>query len=156
MRYSVIVAAMFAVIAPALLAGQTHDDGLPSSKKFTSIKCFAGEVRVDGKRLTFQSYEVVLSSEKGECCGGVVRKGKTDQHGHFVIEPLQAGTYYAKFNSRGREDIVGFRVSSYDKCRGGHVEIKFLPDGTSTIQQYLDLDVDMSDCDPEQASCFRR
>lgn len=155
MRYHMAVVAAFFVIAPTLLSGQAHSES-PSGEKFTSIYCFGGQVRSNGKRLTFRSYEIVIPNEQGGCCGNLLRKGKTDQHGHFLIEPLPTGTYYARFEIGGREDVVGFRVSAYDKCDGGHVEIKFLPDGNSTIQQYIDLDVDMSDCDSEQAYCFRR
>jgi len=157
MRYKIVSAALFFLGAACLGVGQATDSGAGSSEGFYQVQCFGGQVRVNGKRLTYRSVEVLAPNEDGTCCGKLLRKGKTDQHGHFLIEPLDAGNYYARFDSRGVKDVVGFRVlHGYDKCQAGHVEIGFLPDGRNTIQQYIDLDLDLSDCDPEEAACYRR
>jgi hypothetical protein len=137
--------------------GQLTTSQVSQGERFERIWCFAGQVRVNGKQLTFRSVQVFVPNNDQACCGKLVRQGKTDQHGHFLIEPLEAGEYYAKFDNRGQQEVVGFGVlQRYDKCDAGHVEIRFLPDGRSTIQQYIDLDVDLSACDPEEAACYRR
>jgi hypothetical protein len=152
------------VFGTALLIGVSHTsasqmshDKAGADKSSHQLICFGGQVRVNGKRLTFRPFEILAPNEGGTGCGNLVRKGKTDQHGHFLIEPLGAGEYYARFDDRGVEEVVGFTLlHNYDKCDAGHVEIKFLPDGRSTIQQDIEVDVDLSDCDPEEAYCFRR
>ena len=84
---------------------------------FTEGWCFAGLVRANGKRLTYSAFEVSVPKDELSCCGTLVRRGKTDQHGHFLIEPLSAGRYYAKFKSHGIEEAVGFAVrEGYARC----------------------------------------
>ncbi len=157
MPFRIILTVLFLFSPAGLDVGQASDNGSKPPETFHQVYCFGGQVRINSKRLTFRSYEILLPKEDGSCCGGSVRKGKTDQHGHFLVEPLEAGRYYARFDTRGPEEVVGFRVlQNYDKCNAGHVEISLLPDGRSTVQQYIDLDVDLSDCDPEEAACYRR
>ncbi len=157
MQRKAILAAIFFIGASCARAAHGTQTGTGDTEHFHQPSCFAGQVRVNGKRLAFRSFEILEPNQNGSCCGKFVRKGKTDQHGHFLIEPLDAGQYYAKFNNRSNVEVVGFSVlHSYDKCDAGHLEIKFLADGRNTVQEYVDLDVDLSDCNPEEAYCFRR
>ena len=157
MHWKAILAAILFFGSSCAEAAQVNQTGTGTTEHFHQVSCFAGQVRVNGKRLTFRSFEILEPENEGTCCGKLVRKGKTDQHGHFLVEPLDAGQYYAKFNNRSNEEVIGFRVlHRYDKCEAGHLEIKFLADGRNTFQEYIDLDVDLSDCDPEEAYCFQR
>ncbi len=50
--------------------------------------------------------------------------GQTDSHGHFVIEPLSEGEYFAQFEGKGIEYTVSFAVmQDYARCGAGFVEL---------------------------------
>jgi hypothetical protein len=124
---------------------------------FQGIWCFAGQVKVEGKRLSGQPFSVFAPKDDMTCCGEILKNSATDKHGHFLVEPLSKGNYYAKFTSRKSEEIVGFAVKkSYEKCDSSHLEIGILSDGKTTMQEYADIDDSWEGCSEYQPQCYRK
>jgi len=83
---------------------------------FQPIDCFAGQVKVRGKRVTRQPFSVFSPNGNVKCCGTLVKGARTDEHGHFVVEPLQEGGYFAQFQFRGVDYAVSFAIiETYDR-----------------------------------------
>jgi hypothetical protein len=74
---------------PRLEKAQKYD-----SEGFALIDCFAGQARVHGKRIKREPFSVFLPDSKKKCCGTIVKNARTDEHGHFVIEPLCGPTMW--------------------------------------------------------------
>src|SRR5262249_42477394 len=79
-----------------------------ASQGFQPIMCFAGQVKVAGKRLSRQPFALFSPDQDRKCCGALRKSARTDQHGHFLVEPLPEGRYFAKFHSNGSDDLVSF------------------------------------------------
>jgi hypothetical protein len=77
--------------------------------------------------------------------------------GHFLVEPLPEGRYFAKFKSNGSEDLVSFAVvRSYDRCDGSHLEINFSKAGKATIQDHIDINDSGEPCQASEPLCYRK
>jgi hypothetical protein len=128
-----------------------------AAQGFEPVFCFAGQVKVEGKRLSREPYSVFVSDENMKCCGRVVKDGQTDQHGHFLVEPLTEGKYFAKFRSKGSEHLASFAVvDSYQRCGSTHLEINFPRTGGGTIQDHVDINDSGEDCREYEPQCYRK
>ncbi|MGB8886288.1 MAG: hypothetical protein WCC87_06160 [Candidatus Korobacteraceae bacterium] len=155
-RTALAVIVLFAVW-PCSAHSQSAESQAQQPGEFQQVWCFAGQIRVNGKRLTRQPFEVFAAKDNLACCGELIKSSRTDEHGHFLVEPLLAGKYYAKFENRSSEEIVSFAVrQNYQKCDWSHLEIKFLPDGKSTMQEYADVDYDKKNCNQDDPACCRK
>jgi hypothetical protein len=68
-----------------------------------NIDCFAGQVKVRGKRIMREPVSVFLPDDNQKCCGTLVKNARTEEHGLFFVEPLREGEYFAQFEFRGAE-----------------------------------------------------
>lgn len=128
-----------------------------AAKGFFPLDCFAGQVRVRGKRLSRQSFTLFRPIAELKCCGEKIAVGRTDAHGHFVIEPLSGGEYFGVFDSEETNYTVRFAViQSYQRCDGTHVELKFSAANQCSLQTYADVDYNEKDCSEEDAACYRK
>src|SRR5437879_9724261 len=101
-----------------------------ASEGFEPVSCFAGQVKVEGKRISKESFSLFAADQGRKCCGTLLKTARTDQHGHFLVEPLPEGRYFAKFKSQGSDDLFSFAVvQSYERCDGTHLEINFSQTG---------------------------
>lgn len=128
-----------------------------SSEGFEPVFCFAGQVKIETKRLSRQPFWVFAPDQDRKCCGTLVKSARTDQHGHFLIEPLPEGRYFAKFKANGSDDLVSFAVTeSYERCDGTHLEITFSKAGKATIQDHIDIDDSEEGCQAYEPQCYRK
>jgi hypothetical protein len=158
--------AVFLVCATAVCSQSDPSDATISRVKksrtyaaegFEPVFCFAGQVKVEGKRLSRRPFSVSSPDEDRRCCGPVLKTAQTDQHGHFLVEPLPEGRYFAKFKSNGSEDLVSFAVvRSYDRCDGSHLEINFSKAGKATIQDHIDINDSGEPCQASEPLCYRK
>jgi len=124
---------------------------------FEPIDCFGGWVRVKGKPLKRQSFSVFSPNSEMKCCGTLVKSERTDDHGHFLVEPMQEGEYYAQFDSNGSQYVTNFAVVlSYQRCEASHVELNFSDTHEVEIQSFMDIDDSGQECQPTQPNCFRK
>jgi len=138
-------------IYPRLAKAQAYE-----AKGFHALDCFAGQVRIHGKRLSRQSF-TVFRSEKDKCCGDKVGVGRTDTHGHFLLEPLGEGEYFAAFNSKGTQYTVGFAViEGYQRCDGTHAELNFKAANQCSLRTYTNVDYSERDCSEDDPACYRK
>lgn len=127
------------------------------SQGFQPVFCFAGQVKIIGKRLSRSPFSVLTANDDMKCCGTPVRSGRTDQHGHFLIEPLPQGRYFAKFVAGGQEELVAFAVvPGYEHCDGTHLEINFSKTGNGTIQDHIDINDSGEPCQQDEPHCYRK
>ena len=128
-----------------------------ASERFEPISCFAGQVKVEGKRLARRPFSLFAPDERQKCCGTLLKSAKTDQHGHFLVEPLPEGRYFVKFKSKSSDDLISFAVvQSYKRCDGTHAEINFSKTGKGTIQDHVDIDDSGDDCEEYEPHCYRK
>ena len=128
-----------------------------ASEGFEPISCFAGQVKVERKRLSRQPFSVFAPGQDKKCCGALLKSARTDEHGHFLVEPLSEGRYFAKFNSNGSDDLVSFAVvESYERCDGTHLEINFSKTGKSAIQDHVDINDSGEACKEYEPHCYRK
>jgi hypothetical protein len=128
-----------------------------ASEGFQPISCFAGQAKVEGKRLSRQPFSLFASDQDRKCCGTLVKSGRTDQHGHFLVEPLPEGRYVGKFNFNGSDFLISVAVvQSYERCDGTHLEINFSRTGKDTVQNYIDINDSGEDCQEYEPYCYRK
>ena len=128
-----------------------------AAKGFHPIDCFAGQVRLRGKRLAGQPFTIVRPNAEAKCCGEVIKSGRTDSHGHFLVEPLGEGEYFAQFDSKGTQYRMNFAViESYPRCQGTHVELNFSAPNECLVQTYADLDDSETNCSEDSPACYRK
>jgi len=128
-----------------------------ASQGFQPIMCFAGQVKIAGKRLSRQPFALFSPDQDRKCCGALLKGARTDQHGHFLVEPLQEGRYFAKFQSRGSDELVSFAVvENYDRCDGTHLEIDFSKNGKLRVQDHIDINDSGEPCQESEPDCYRK
>ncbi len=72
-----------------------------AAEGFKPVDCFAGQGRVHGKRIVRQPFSVLATNDDMKCCGKLLKSARTDEHGHFLIEPMSEGEYFAQFEFKG-------------------------------------------------------
>jgi hypothetical protein len=128
-----------------------------ASEGFEPVACFAGQVKVEGKRLSQQQFSLFAPDQDRKCCGTLLKSARTDQHGHFLVEPLPEGRYFAKFRSDGSDDLASFAVvQSYERCDGTHLEINFSKTGKATIRDHVDINDSGEECQEQEPQCYRK
>ena len=125
---------------------------------FEAIDCFAGQVKVRGKRITRQPFSVFSPDGNMKCCGTLVKSARTDEHGHFLVEPMQEGKYFAQFQFRGVEHVVSFAIiETYDRCGGSDfVQINFMEPSKKQIQESIWINDSGEDCQENEPQCYRK
>ncbi len=127
------------------------------AKGFYPVDCFAGQARVRQKRLSRRSLTVFRPNAEMKCCGEAVKNGRTDGHGHFVIEPLAEGEYFAQFEADGIEYAASFAVmQDYDRCGAEFVELDFSAANQYSLQTFVAVDGRQEDCSEDAAACYRK
>ena len=98
-----------------------------AAEGFTPVDCFAGQVKVRGRRIAQESFSIFLAEGCKKCCGTPIRSAQTDKHGHFVVEPLLEGEYFAQFHFKGVEHVARFAIlAGYDRCGASdYVQVNF-------------------------------
>jgi hypothetical protein len=92
-----------------------------------------------------------------KCCGEKVAIGHTDVHGHFLIEPLSEGEYFALFDDKETRYTVSVGVvHGYQRCGGTHVELNFSAVNECSLETYVDVDHDEKDCLEDDPACYRK
>ena len=128
-----------------------------AAEGFEPVDCFAGQVRVRGKKIKRETFSVFLPSAGKKCCGSLVKSGTTDGHGHFLVEPMQEGEYFAQFEFKGVQYTENIAiVESYRRCDGTHVEVDFSDVKTAKLQNYVDLNDSDEPCRESEPLCYRK
>jgi hypothetical protein len=128
-----------------------------ASEGFEPVACFAGQVKIEGKRLSQQSFSLFAPNQDRKCCGTLLKSARTDRHGHFLLEPLPEGRYFAMFKTSGSDDLVSFAVvQGYERCDGTHLEINFSKSGKGTIQDHVDINDSGEVCQEYEPDCYRK
>jgi hypothetical protein len=129
-----------------------------AAKGFEPVDCFAGQARVLGKRIVRQPFSIYAAKEDLKCCGELVRTATTDAHGHFVVEPMSEGEYFAQFQFKGAQHVTKFAViDSYQSCsEASHIEINFSDAATAKIQSFVDINDSGEPCQGTEPNCFRK
>ena len=126
-------------------------------KGLKPLDCFAGQVRVRGKRVSRQTFSVYAPNNEMKCCATLVKTARTDAHGHFLVETMAEGEYFAKFDFKGRQYVTDFAViQSYKRCEGSHVELNFSDVDKAIVKTYVDIDDSGDECQPTEPHCFRK
>jgi hypothetical protein len=125
---------------------------------FEPIDCFAGQVKVRGKRVTRELFSVSLPDGNKKCCGALVKSARTDEHGHFLVEPMREGEYFAHFQFKGVEHVVSFAViDTYERCGGSdYVQINFLEPSKAQIQESIWINDSGEECLENEPQCYRK
>jgi len=125
---------------------------------FQPIDCFAGQVKVRGKRVKREPFSVSLPDDNKKCCGTLVVSKGTDEHGHFVVEPMREGEYVATFQFKGIEHVVSFAIiETYDRCDvSSFVQINFSEPSKPQIQESIWINDSGEDCEENDPQCFRK
>jgi len=127
------------------------------SEGFEPVYCFGGQIKSSGKRLRHSTFSLFTPNTDMKCCGTLLNNGRTDQHGHFLIEPLPQGRYFVKFNAGNSESVVRFAiVRGYERCEAAHVEIGLSQARQPTILNYIDINDSGADCRESDPHCFRK
>jgi hypothetical protein len=125
---------------------------------FQPIDCFAGQAKVRGKRVTREAFSVFMPNGNKKCCGNVVKRGRTDEHGHFLAEPMREGEYFAQFEFKGVEYVVSFAIiDTYERCGGSdYVQINFLEPSKADVQESIWINDSGEECRESEPQCYRR
>ncbi|MGA7686185.1 MAG: hypothetical protein WCC32_18825 [Terriglobales bacterium] len=128
------------------------------SDGFTPIDCFAGQAKVRGKRIMQESLSIFVPDGNQKCCGALVKSTRTDVHGHFFVEPLREGEYFAQFQFKGVKHVAGFAIlESYDRCgESDYVEINFSDPAKAHIQESVWINDSGEECSENEPQCFRK
>ena len=128
-----------------------------AAEGFQPLDCFAGQARVRGKRIVRQSFSVFAPNDDMKCCGGVVKTARTDDHGHFLVEPMVEGEYFAQFEFKGIRYITSFAIiNSYQRCDGTHAEVDFADTNKAKIGSFVDIDDSGEPCRESEPQCYRK
>ncbi len=125
---------------------------------FQPIDCFAGQVKVRGKRVTREAFSVSLPDGNKKCCGTLVKSARTDEHGHFLVEPMREGEYFAQFQFKGVEHVVSFAIiDTYARCGGSdYLQINFLEPSKAQIQESIWINDSGEECRENEPQCYRK
>jgi hypothetical protein len=128
-----------------------------SSEDFTPVNCFAGQVRIRNRRLARQSFSVFNATNALQCCGTQVASGKTDIHGHFFVEPLAVGRYFAEFAAKDGKHQISFAIrKAYLRCSEvGRIEVNLLNPKKRTLEEFVDINDSGEPCIDGEPQCFR-
>ena len=128
-----------------------------AAEGFEPLDCFAGQVRVRGKKVRREQFSVFLPDPNKKCCGALMKSLRTDEHGHFLAEPMQEGEYFATFEFRGVQYTQNFAIiDSYQRCEGTHVEVDFSDVNTAKLQSYVDINDSDEPCWESEPQCYRK
>ena len=128
-----------------------------AAEGFHPLDCLAGQVRVRGKRVAQEAFTVFRPDAAMKCCGTLIRKGRTDQHGHFFVEPMQEGEYFVQFHYRGTEYVTNFAViEGYEQCDGTHIEVNFSNPKKPVIETFVDINDSGEPCEEDEPHCYRK
>ncbi|MGA9354816.1 MAG: carboxypeptidase-like regulatory domain-containing protein [Terriglobales bacterium] len=156
---------------PSTLPWSIRDDTTPESKYpriakaqkytsegFTPVDCFAGQAKVRGKRVKRELYSVFLPDDNKKCCGTPVKSARTDEHGHFFVEPLREGEYFVQFQFKGVGQLASFAIlESYESCsEAAYVEINFSAPSKAQIQESIWINDSGQECEGNEPQCFRK
>jgi hypothetical protein len=164
---SSLVAFLLLLAAPVIAQEQSqpHDPSLRwtraqkyAAEGFKPVDCFAGQVRIRGKRLTGQTFSIYAPNGDMKCCGSLLKSARTDNHGHFFVEPLKEGKYFAQFDFRSALYSTNFAIiKSYERCtEATHIEIDFSDANDVTIQSFVDINDSGEECKASEPNCFRK
>jgi hypothetical protein len=104
-----------------------------------------------------QPFSVFVPNAEMKRCGTVLKSGRTDDHGHFLLEPMQEGEYFAQFEFKGVQYITPFAViDSYKRCDGTHVEVDFSDVKKAKIQSFVDINDSGEGCRENEPQCYRK
>jgi hypothetical protein len=124
---------------------------------FEPLHCFAGQVKIRGKQIREQPFSVFVPNGEMKCCGTLLKSGRTDEHGHFLLEPMQEGEYFTQFEFKGVQYITNFAViDGYQRCDGTHVEIDFSDAKKAKIQSFVDINDSGEGCRESEPQCYRK
>jgi len=165
MRSSLLLLALLYAL-PSMALGQSQSNDLYprvtkaqryTAEGFQPLDCFAGQARVRGKRVARQPFAVFGPNGDMKCCGRLVKTARTDEHGHFLTEPMEEGEYFAQFEFKGARYTTNFAIiESYQRCDGTHVEINFSDPNNVKIQSYVDIDDSGQECQENEPRCYRK
>jgi hypothetical protein len=128
-----------------------------AAEGFEPLDCFAGQVRVRGKKVTREQFSVFLPDPSKKCCGPLVKSLRTDEHGHFLVEPMQEGEYFAEFEFKGVWYTENFAIiNSYRRCDATHVVVDFSDANTAKLQSYVDINDSDEPCRQSEPQCYRK
>ena len=161
-----ILLSLLYLAVPSMAQDQPQSHGIPrrwtmaqkyAAEGFKPVDCFAGQVKIRGKRLAMQPFTVFKTNAEMKCCGSVVKSGWTDRHGHFFVEPMEGGEYFAQFSYKGVQYATSFAVlQSYAQCGTEYVEIDFSELDKARVQTYFFIDDSGEPCEPAEPRCFRK
>ncbi len=128
-----------------------------AAKGVAALDCFAGQVRIRGKKLKERPFSVFVPNAEMKCCGRRVNRAQTDDYGHFLVEPMDEGEYFAQFEFKGVPYVANFAIiSSYQRCDGTHIEIDFSDTNKAKIQSYVDINDSGEECRQDEPQCYRK
>ncbi len=129
-----------------------------AAEGFKPLDCFAGQVKVRGKRVTREQFSVFLPDDDKKCCGTLVKSARTDEHGHFLVEPMREGEYFAQFQFKGVEHVASFAIiEPYDRCNGSdYVQINFSEPSKAQIQESIWINDSGRECRENEPQCYRK
>jgi hypothetical protein len=128
-----------------------------AAQGFEPIDCFAGQVRVHGKRVVREQFSVFAPDLGDRCCGKLIKTAQIDSHGHFFVEPLEEGPYFAQFEFKGAQHATSFAIiQKYDRCGSAFVEINFDNPKKPELQSFIEVDGPEGDCGENEPQCYRK
>ena|ERR1700733_14890540 len=128
-----------------------------AAAEFQPIDCFAGQARVRGKRVTRQPFSVFSPNGNMKCCATLVKSSRTDEHGHFFVEPMPEGEYFAQFEFQGAQDTTSFAIiQSYSHCGSEYVEIDFSDPNSARLKQSVEINDSGEGCRANEPQCYHK
>lgn len=128
-----------------------------AAEGFQPIDCFAGQGRVRGKRIVRQPFSVFVPNGDRKCCGKLLKSAQTDEHGHFLVEPMTEGVYFVQFEFKGAQYVTNFAIiESYQRCDGSHIEVNFSDANNVKLQTFADIDDSAEGCHENEPQCYRK
>jgi hypothetical protein len=128
-----------------------------AAEGFEPVDCFAGQVRIRGKRVARQPFSVFAPNGDMKCCGKLLKSARTDEHGHFLVEPMVEGEYFAQFELKGDHYNANFAIiEGYRRCDGTHIEVNFSDTNNAKVESFVDIDDSGEGCQENEPRCYRK